>query len=659
MLRSALRKTTTATQTEQPARNIGQALLIKSYFATRTVLTMLLLVALAFTAGAAMTLAAHPQALGGAIDGLATGIAVTALGATFALVWRICRARWWPAGTVLSAHLNAPDPPLPRSLPAAQSLPSDELRMRAIADNLPALMAYVDVNRTVIFANRSYASAYAVASEKLTGIDVRELLGEDVYAQSEIFMRDALAGRAVNFERLVTHTGAVRWERVSYVPEHAADGTVVGFIALAEDITELKRAQHTFAKSEMRLRTITDNMPALIAYIDRDQHYRFCNGYHETILNLAPEKVLGQTVRQVMGEIGYAEIAPYLLRVLNGERVSFEQQVDQAGGKHFLHDLIPEIEVDGTVTGFYSMVLDITDRKAAELRERASQKLLRSVTDNLPALVCYIDADERFQFNNQPYEKWFARPLAQITGQRVADLMSPSDFAIHQPYYEQARNGSMAEFEFEATQDGGQHYYRAAYLPQFDDAQRLTGVCGMINDITTLKRVEQQLRILARHDTLTGLPNRNQFDVKLADAMARSRRSGTPMALMFLDIDHFKSINDTLGHHGGDAVLRQFAERLTSAVRATDTVARLAGDEFVIILEGLHLAEESATVAKKIIAAMTGPFDVLGHPRQVTTSVGIAIGHGDDTDGDALLRRADDALYDAKAAGRNTFRVAD
>jgi diguanylate cyclase (GGDEF)-like protein/PAS domain S-box-containing protein len=448
------------------------------------------------------------------------------------------------------------------------------------------------------------------------------------------------------------------WERVSYVPEHAADGTVAGFIALAEDITELKRAQHTFAKSEMRLRTITDNMPALIAYIDRDQHYRFCNGYHETILNLAPEKVLGQTVRQVMGETAYAAIAPYITRVLGGERVSFEQQVGQAGNRHFLHDLIPETEVDGTVTGFYSMVLDITARKAAELREQASQKLLRSVTDNLPALVCYIDADERFQFNNQPYEKWFGRPLAQITGQRVADLMSPADFAIHQPYYEQARNGSPAEFEFEATQEGGQHFYRAAYLPQFDDAHRLTGVCGMINDITTLKRVEQQLRILARHDTLTGLPNRNQFDDKLADAMARSRRSGTPMALMFLDIDHFKSINDTLGHQGGDAVLRQFAERLTNAVRATDTVARLAGDEFVIILEGLHLAEESATVAKKIITAMTGPFDVLGHPRQVTTSVGIAIGHGDDTDGDALLRRADDALYDAKAAGRNTFRVA-
>ena len=552
----------------------------------------------------------------------------------------------------------APEPAASAVRAPPQSEP-DAALMRAMLDDLPALVAFISPDQIVLFASRRYAQAYATAPEELIGITVRELLGADVYAQSEVFLRDALAGRAVNFERLVSHTGAVRWERVTYVPQRDIAKQVSGVFALVDDITELKRAQHTFAKSEMRLRTITDNMPAMIAYIDRDQRYQFCNGHYESILNLAPRDMLGQTVRQVMGTQGYADMAVHIERALQGERVTFEQQVAQASGRYFLHDLIPETEIDGSVSGFYSMVQDITARKQAELRERASEKLLRSVTDSLPALVCYIDADERFQFNNQPYEQWFGKPLPQITGQRVVDLMSPSDFAIHQPYYTQARNGAKAEFDFEATQGGGQHFFHAVYLPQFDAQQQLTGVCGMINDITTLKRVEQQLRILARHDTLTGLPNRNQFDDKLADAMARSRRSGTPMALMFLDIDHFKSINDTLGHHGGDAVLREFAQRLTRAVRATDTVARLAGDEFVIILEGLHLAEECATVAKKIIAAMTRAFDVLGCARQVTTSIGVAIDRGDTADGEAFLRRADDALYDAKAAGRNTYRVAE
>lgn len=528
-------------------------------------------------------------------------------------------------------------------------------RLRLIADNIPALVAYVDAERKVVFANHRYGAAYGVDADQVEGIAVADLLGPDVYAQSERFMRDVLGGTGGTFERLVTHTGAVRWERVSYMPEAAADGSIVGFIALAEDITELKRAQHTFARSEMRLRMITDNMPALIAYIDAEQHYRFCNAYYETILNLAPEKVLGLTVRDVTGEAGYGAIAGYIRRVLDGERISFEQHTAQRGGRYFLHDYLPDVDGNGAVIGFYSMVLDITERKQAELRQHASETLLRNVTDSLPALVSYIDDDERYQFNNLPHEQWFGRPLSQITGQRVADLLAPDEYARHKQHYDLARDGKVARFEFEARQDGSPRYYQAAYLPQFDDQQQLTGVCGMINDITTLKLVENQLRVLARHDTLTGLPNRNQFDEKLAEAMARSRRSGHAMALMFLDIDHFKSINDTLGHHSGDEVLCEFARRLLHSVRQTDTVSRLAGDEFVIILEGLQLPEESSKVAAKIIAAMSTDFDVLGVPRKVSTSIGIAVGKINDNDGSALLRRADEALYAAKAAGRNTF----
>ncbi len=561
-------------------------------------------------------------------------------------------------GDVVADLTNAVEMLLQEQQTLHQHDQSSQQRLRLIADNIPALVAYVDTAYKVIFANRRYESAYGIAPGQVDGMAAADLLGPDVYAQSEPFMRDVLGGQAAIFERLVTHTGAVRWERVSYMPEWAADGSVTGFIALAEDITELKRAQHTFARSEMRLRMITDNMPALIAYIDDKQHFRFCNAYYETILNLPPEKVLGLTVREVTGEAGYGAIAGYISRVLGGERVRFEQHSDSPGGRYFLHDYLPDIDPGGKVIGFYSMVLDITERKLAELHQRASETLLRHVTDSLPALVSYIDHDERYQFNNLPHEQWFGRPLAEITGQRVADLLTADEYARHKQYYDQAREGKVARFEFEARQNGSQRYFQAAYLPQFDDQHQLSGVCGMINDITTLKLVENQLRVLARHDTLTGLPNRNQFNEKLAEAMARSRRSGHAMALMFLDIDHFKAINDTLGHHSGDEVLCEFARRLLHSVRQTDTVSRLAGDEFVIILEGLQLPTESTKVAAKIINAMSTDFDVLGVPRQVSTSIGIAVGKIDDTDGSALLRRADEALYVAKAAGRNTFRSA-
>ncbi|MBC7501962.1 MAG: PAS domain-containing protein [Herminiimonas sp.] len=538
---------------------------------------------------------------------------------------------------------------------AEQMLLKSEQRLRLIADNIPALIGYVDSNERFLFGNHKYEAAFQSPHHELEGKHASEVLGADVYAQSKLFIRDALAGIPAHFERLVTGVGSLRWERVSYVPDRDMDGTIAGYFSLVENITELKQAQHTFAKSEMRLRMITDNLPALIAYIDRDQHYRFCNGYYEIILGISPDKLIGRSVREVLGEQAYLEVADYIVTVLNGQRTSFERYSPQRG-RHFLYDYIPDIGIDGKVVGYYSMVLDITARKDAELKQAAGEKLLRAVTDHLPVLVSFIDRDERFQFNNRLYEKWLARPLSEITGKRVEEVYGSAIYARYKPHYDRALLGETAEFEFKEEREGTMHFYQAAYMPQFDAEGKPSGVCGMINDITDLKLVENQLRILARFDSLTGLPNRSQFDEKLAEAIARSNRSGSPMAVMFLDIDHFKSINDTLGHQGGDEVLREFAQRLLHCVRKTDTVSRLAGDEFVIILEGLRMPEECEVVADKIIRAMKNDFKILGATRNVTTSIGIAVRRDDEIDGEMLLRRADDALYAAKAAGRNMFQ---
>lgn len=185
----------------------------------------------------------------------------------------------------------------------------------------------------------------------------------------------------------------------------------------------------------------------------------------------------------------------------------------------------------------------------------------------------------------------------------------------------------------------------------------MVGVYGLINDITEQKDVEHKLRHLAQFDSLTGLANRSRFDDKLAEAIARSERSGTSLALVFLDLDDFKSINDTFGHQGGDLALQEFARRLIRSVRSTDTVARLAGDEFVVVLELLKHADEAAVVAAKIIAAMATPFQLFDEQHVFSTSMGIAVRRRGETDGEALLRRADTALYQAKALGRGCFVV--
>jgi diguanylate cyclase (GGDEF)-like protein len=176
--------------------------------------------------------------------------------------------------------------------------------------------------------------------------------------------------------------------------------------------------------------------------------------------------------------------------------------------------------------------------------------------------------------------------------------------------------------------------------------------------MTAIRRVEQELQRLARFDSLTALANRRQFDETLVQTLARVHRSGRPLALMFLDIDHFKAINDSLGHAGGDEVLQEFAWRLHASVRDNDLVARLAGDEFVILLEDIESAEKAGGVAEKILSSISKPFELMTGPLAVTASIGVAfVPDGRHASVD-IVQAADKVLYEAKAAGRNTFRLA-
>lgn len=455
-----------------------------------------------------------------------------------------------------------------------------------------------------------------------------------------------------------------KWRTDAYLHSIGVGLLVIGIALLGyRMIWHIRRrllVEQRLSESETRLRTITDNMPAFIAYIDSDQRYRFCNAQYLTEFNLTMGELLGCTMRDLFGAEAYGAIEPYVLKALAGQKVVFERQALERGpGCYSLYHYVPDIDHAGKVRGFYTLVLDITPRKTAELKLIGKEKLLRGLTDHLPALVSYIDRDERFQFNNQPYEKWLNKPLSEITGHHVREACGDEAYFKYKKFFDQAVAGKRADFAFAAERDGAKRYFNASYIPQFDEDGEVIGVCSMINDITDLKKVELQLIKLARVDSLTGLANRVQFDETLRKAMARSRRSGLAMALMYLDIDHFKTVNDTYGHEAGDEALREFARRLTISVRKTDHVARLSGDEFVIIIEEMKSPDEADIVAQKILQAMEQEFSLRGTPYHVTTSIGIAILRDDDADPQSLLRRADYALYHVKRSGRNAHHADD
>lgn len=242
-------------------------------------------------------------------------------------------------------------------------------------------------------------------------------------------------------------------------------------------------------------------------------------------------------------------------------------------------------------------------------------------------------------------------------------VVYPDDLPALERNLREVLEGTSAQYNVEhrvKTQNGGWLWIQSTgQVVEWDGRGRALRLSGTNADISRRKASEHELLYRASHDALTGLPNRSLFYDRLARAIARVQRSRTLIAVMYLDIDGFKHINDSLGHAAGDALLKEFAQRLAGCVRSIDTVARLGGDEFAIILDTLATRDDGRSIAEKIVATMQPEFRLECRALNITTCVGIAFYQGEEILlTDDLVRKADDALYAAKSAGRNNYRVA-
>ena len=299
---------------------------------------------------------------------------------------------------------------------------------------------------------------------------------------------------------------------------------------------------------------------------------------------------------------------------------------------------------------------DISERVQIEHALADNQRRLRAITDNLPALVGHIDKNERFTFVNAQLCDALNRGPESILGQVMPAVLGWRIYNEVRPRVQAALQGEQVTFEVERGFQGEPRTFQVTYVPEFDDDRSVKGVLMLLFDISRLKQAERELELLARYDSLTGLANRRQFGERLELALTRKKREQRPLALLYFDIDHFKQINDTLGHTAGDAVLVEFARRLQRNLRESDLAARLGGDEFVVIIEDADSPDVAEAVARKIIVAIRPRFIADAAELQVTTSIGIGFAAAG-TDAETLMRTADAALYQAKAAGRDTCRI--
>lgn len=431
--------------------------------------------------------------------------------------------------------------------------------------------------------------------------------------------------------------------------------------AFIRDISARKSADAKLASNERFLRDVTDNLPAVVAYFTRDQVCMFCNKAGLSMGKKSVADVGSMTMRDALPQVVYEQHVPYLERVLAGQASRFEGTYPRNGSEgHFQCHLVPDLR-QGAVEGFFVMTFDITRQKLAEQDRAKGEERIRTITDNLPVLISYVDRDERYRFVNRTLHDWTGLDPQDVIGLTVRETIGESAYAERAPAFQRVLAGESVTLESDGMQRDPERIVKTLFVPDRLADGSIVGIYGLSTDVTETRQMERQLKELARVDVLTHLPNRLAFNEALPVALARARRTGDALALMFLDIDRFKAINDSLGHAGGDAVLVEFSRRLLASVRTTDTVARLAGDEFVVILENLGSREVVSLVADKIVAQVSDPsYRVQQDCLEVTTSIGIAYlsPHGSVTPA-VLLARADTALYAAKANGRNGYHFDD
>lgn len=288
-----------------------------------------------------------------------------------------------------------------------------------------------------------------------------------------------------------------------------------------------------------------------------------------------------------------------------------------------------------------------------------AETLLYSILDAMPVPVFFKDDQGRYLGFNKAFERFVGRTREEMVGKPVEALWDAELAKIYKDADEAllAEGGAQVYEAQVKYADGTLHdveYHKAVFHAQ---SEEITGIVGVMLDVTYRNQAEEKLRQMALHDELTGLANRAYLMPSLEQSLRRANRLGDELALIVLDLDGFKSINDEFGHAVGDDVLREVARRLRDSVRDSDTVARLGGDEFVIVIDNLHSRASVVRIVSTIINRLAEPIDIGAEQLQTGTSVGVAIGPIIDEDASTLLARADAAMYVAKRDSASSYHI--
>ncbi|MDZ7853041.1 MAG: EAL domain-containing protein [Halomonas sp.] len=429
----------------------------------------------------------------------------------------------------------------------------------------------------------------------------------------------------------------------------------VDLVALA---VEREQDRRSLWESEQRYRSLFAYNPDAVFSLDLEGHFVSANEHCAELTGYSVEQMIGAHYSLFLtpGDLPYVQ--EKFETTAAGEPIRYEQQVPHRDGKMRCLDLtnLP-IVVGQHIKGVYGIAKDVTQRRENEIRLRTLERSVEASINGV-TIADAREPDLPIIYANDAFQRMTGYSREDVIGRNCRFLQGPE---TDEATVQQIRHHLTHYREVHVTlcnyRKDGTPFWNDLYIsPVRDEQGRVSHYVGIQHDISEHKAYEARLAYHASHDALTGLPNRSLLEDRLVHDFELARRQGHLLAVLFVDLDEFKPINDSLGHAVGDQLLQGVAQRLSGAMRPGDTLARLGGDEFVVLLPDLHNEEQALQVAERLLPIIARPYRIGGHELSLSCSIGIAVSNPSVSQAIELIQQADMAMYRAKQQGRNAYQ---